>query len=305
MQDVYTELDLRGLRRLFPERTICAELEDDLFLAKMRIPEATEVTENPIRVDAYLVFLCYDGCIEIEVNRTVHVLEACSMMVYTPHNVLRVRKVVPAPGRNVHYGVAAISSNLMANSRIDFSRIYQESLRFMENPAIRLSADEMDVCRKYFELIVDVAGRDLPDIRQAVIMLISSTFYWSGALWQNRVSEARRHARKDTFRARDVFEDFLRLAQAYHMTERSLGFYADKLYLSPKYLSKMVKNVSGRSAHDWIDTLVIREAQNMLKYTDLPVREIVARLNFPNQTTFYRFFKIQTGQTPTEFRKGE
>ena len=48
----------------------------------------------------------------------------------------------------------------------------------------------------------------------------------------------------------------------------------------------------------------IREAQNMLKYTDLPVKEIVTRLNFPNQTTFYRFFKIQTGKTPIEYRKG-
>ena len=42
----------------------------------------------------------------------------------------------------------------------------------------------------------------------------------------------------------------------------------------------------------------------MLRYSDLPVREIVTRLNFPNQTTFYRFFKIQTGKTPTEYRKG-
>ena len=88
------------------------------------------------------------------------------------------------------------------------------------------------------------------------------------------------------------------------MTERSLGFYADKLYMSPKYLSKMVKTVSGRSAHEWIDALVVGEAQNMLRYSDLPVKEIVTRLNFPNQTTFYRFFKIQTGQTPTEYRKG-
>ena len=304
MADVYKELDLRGLRSLFPERTICAELEDDLFLAKMAFDEASEVTEHPLRVDAYLVFLCYEGCIEIEINRNVHVLEACSMMVYTPHNILRVRRIVPEEGKAVRYAVAAITANLLSNSRINFSRIYQESLRFMENPAIPLSADEMGVCRRYFELIVDLSGRSLPGLRESVIMAIASSFYWAGSLWQDRVTEARRHARGDSFRAREVFEDFLRLAQQYHMTERSLGFYADKLYMSPKYLSKMVKNVSGRSAHDWIDTLVIREAQNMLKYSDLPVKEIVTRLNFPNQTTFYRFFKIQTGLTPTEYRKG-
>lgn len=303
MADVYTELDVRGLRRLFPEHTIGAELEDDLFLAKMRFSEDTEVTDHPLRVDAYLVFLCYGGCIEIEINRHVHVLEACSMLVYTPHNVIRVHKVMPEQGKVVHYAMAAISADLMSNSRINFSRIYQESLRFMENPSIPISLDEMAVCRKYFDIIVDVARRPLPDIREAVIMLISSTFYWAGSLWQARVSEARKSVR-DSYRAREVFEDFLRLAQEHHMSERSLGFYAEKLYVSPKYLSKMVKNVSGRSAHDWIDTLVLREAQNLLKYSDLPIKQIVAQLNFPNQTTFYRFFKIQTGKTPTEYRKG-
>ena len=302
MAEVYTELDVRGLRRLFPEQTINAELEDDLFLAKMRFSENTEVTDHPLRVDAYLVFLCYGGRIEIEINRHVHLLEACSMLVYTPHNVIRVHKVTPEPGKVVHYAMAAISANLMANSRINFSRIYQESLRFMENPSIPITLDEMAVCRKYFDIIVDVAGRPLPDIREAVITLISSTFYWAGSLWQARVSEARKSVR-DSYRAREVFEDFLHLAQEHHMKERSLGFYADRLYLSPKYLSKMVKNVSGRSAHDWIDTFVLREAQNLLKYSDLPIKQIVSQLNFPNQTTFYRFFKIQTGKTPTEYRK--
>lgn len=303
MAEVYTELDLKGLRRLFPERAVKAELEDDLFLVRMNCTEETELTDHPLRVDAYLVILCYGGQIEIEINRHVHVLDACSMLIYTPLNVMRMRKVVPEPGKPVRFAVAAIATDLLTGSRMNFNRIYQESLRFMENPAIMLRDDEMDVCRRYFELVVNVSRRTLPDIRESVIMLIASSFFWAGSLWQDRVTEARRHAR-GSFRAREVFEDFLRLAQDYHMTERSLGFYADKLYMSPKYLSKMVKTVSGRSAHEWIDALVVREAQNMLRYSDLPVKEIVTRLNFPNQTTFYRFFKIQTGQTPTEYRKG-
>ena len=303
MGDVYAELDVRGLSQLFPEHTINAQLENDLFLARMRFVSEKEVMDRPQRFDAYLIFLCYGGSMDVEINGRIHHMEAYSMLVYTPHNVLRVHRIVPQPGKIVHYAVAAISSELMANSRINFNRIYQQSLRFMDNPAIRLSRDEMNVCREYFGLIMDLASRSLPGIREAVIMAISSVFYWAGALWQDRVSEAQRNVRGDNFRARAVFEDFLRLVQDHHMTERSLGFYADKLYMSPKYLSKLVKNVSGRSAHDWIDLLVIRQAQNLLKYSDLPIKQIVTQLNFPNQTTFYRFFKIQTGQTPTEYRK--
>lgn len=304
MEDVYTELDVRGLSQLFPEQTINAQLENDLFLARMRFVSEKEVMDKPLRFDGYLIFLCYGGSMDVEINRRVHRMEANAMLVYAPHNVVRVHKIVPQPGKIVHYAVAAISAELMANSRINFTRIYQESLRFLDNPSIPLRREEMNICREYFGLIMDLASRELPGIREAVIMAISSVFCWAGALWQDRVSEAQRNVRSNDFRARSVFEDFLHLAQDYHMTERSLSFYADKLYMSPKYLSKLVKSVSGRSAHDWIDLLVIRQAQNLLKYSDLPIKQIVTQLNFPNQTTFYRFFKIQTGQTPTEYRKG-
>ncbi len=66
----------------------------------------------------------------------------------------------------------------------------------------------------------------------------------------------------------------------------------------------MVKQASGRSGPEWIDAFVILEAKNLLKYTDKPVKEIVWQLNFPNPSVFNKFFKLHTGQTPSEYRKG-
>ena len=66
--------------------------------------------------------------------------------------------------------------------------------------------------------------------------------------------------------------------------------------------TKVVKNFSGKSAPEWIDAYVILEAKNLLKYSDLAIKEIVYRLNFPNQSVFYKFFKARTGMTPTEYR---
>ena len=100
-----------------------------------------------------------------------------------------------------------------------------------------------------------------------------------------------------------AFEDFLALVEEYHTSERSLGFYAGRLGLSPKYLSKLVRNVSGRTAGSWIDSCVIQAAKKLLKYSEQPVAAVAAQLNFANETTFYRFFKVQTGMTPTEYRR--
>jgi len=68
--------------------------------------------------------------------------------------------------------------------------------------------------------------------------------------------------------------------------------------------SKLIKQVSGRSAPDWIDSFVILEAKNMLKYTDDSIKEIVFKLHFPNPSVFYKFFKAHTGMTPSEYRNG-
>ncbi|MBQ2151347.1 MAG: AraC family transcriptional regulator, partial [Bacteroidales bacterium] len=77
---------------------------------------------------------------------------------------------------------------------------------------------------------------------------------------------------------------------------------ADKLCLTPKYLSKLVRSVSGRSGPEWIDSFVLVEAKNMLKYSEMSIKEIVYRLNFPSSSVFYKFFKSHTGQTPSEYR---
>ena len=83
-----------------------------------------------------------------------------------------------------------------------------------------------------------------------------------------------------------------------------MAFYASHLGLTPKYLSKLIKQVSGWSAPDWIDSFVILEAKNMLKYTDDSIKEIVFKLHFPNPSVFYKFFKAHTGMTPSEYRNG-
>ena len=117
-----------------------------------------------------------------------------------------------------------------------------------------------------------------------------------------RDENIRAAALPDNTRQRRMFEAFMKLVKDNHNTERMVGFYADKLCVTPKYLSKVVREVSGRSAPDWIDGFVIMSAKSMLKYSDMTVKEIAIELNFPNQSFFSKFFKSQTGLTPNEYR---
>ena len=103
-------------------------------------------------------------------------------------------------------------------------------------------------------------------------------------------------------RVTQLLERFIKLVTEYHNSERNMAFYATNLGLTPKYLSKLIKQASGRSAPEWIDSFVILEAKNMLKYTDNSIKEIVYKLHFPNPSVFYKFFKAHTGMTPSQYR---
>ena len=82
-----------------------------------------------------------------------------------------------------------------------------------------------------------------------------------------------------------------------------MGFYADKLYISPKYLSLIIKESTGRSAAEWIDEYVILEAKNLLRFSGKNIQQIAYELNFTNQSSFGKYFKHLTGMSPSEFQR--
>ena len=95
---------------------------------------------------------------------------------------------------------------------------------------------------------------------------------------------------------------FLDLLTEHHSQQRSVGFYASRLHITPKYMSSLIKEVSGRSAAQWIDEYVILEAKSLLKYSDLSIQEIAYRLNFSTQSFFGKYFKQHTGMSPGQYK---
>ena len=82
-----------------------------------------------------------------------------------------------------------------------------------------------------------------------------------------------------------------------------MQFYAEKLCVTPKYLSMAVKEYSGRKPLDWISEYVIAEAKSLLYYSQIPAQEVAFRLNFPSQSAFGKFFKQKTGYSPRQYAK--
>ena len=103
-------------------------------------------------------------------------------------------------------------------------------------------------------------------------------------------------------RSSEVFLHFLDDLQLYAVRERSVQFYADKQYISAKHFSKLVRQASGSLPMEHIRQRVIIEAKTLLRTTDMSIREIADALHFPNDSFFCRYFKHDTGLSPSDYR---
>jgi YesN/AraC family two-component response regulator len=99
-----------------------------------------------------------------------------------------------------------------------------------------------------------------------------------------------------------TFREFTRLLQQFPH-EREVQWYAKHLGITPKYLSEICKERSGKSAGEWIADITVSELKHYLRNTTMPIREIARVMEFPNASFFCQYTKKHTGLTPNHYRK--
>ncbi len=151
-----------------------------------------------------------------------------------------------------------------------------------------------------FSLLWEVV-HDVPFPKGTVQSLISTLFHQIAYLQQNGHSVG--HAKYT--RQEEVFNRFLGLVNKNAIRERNVAFYADRLYLTPRYLNTLIRQVSDHTVMDWINEAVIQEVKIQLLHSDKLVYQIADELNFPNPSFFSKFFHRMTGKTPNEYRAGK
>jgi len=204
---------------------------------------------------------------------------------------------------DIHYVIVGMSRRYLSQLNLDLNRLFAEGDIFLSNPCVKLNKEERAIALRYLQLASGIMESSLSNKSDCLGTLITSFFYLSEGIFSRELQRAKENSVLRSSRSEEIFSKFVRLLAEYHLRERTVSFYADKLCLSPKYFSKLIKNASGRSAPDWIDSFVILEAKNFLRYSDMSIKEIVYRLNFTDQPTFTKFFKAHTGMTPAQFRK--
>jgi AraC-like DNA-binding protein len=160
-----------------------------------------------------------------------------------------------------------------------------------------LSDDDMDVLCTMFETLIRVSDGRMSDLKVAD-HLISAVVFFSNDRMDSQTDVG------DTSVSRDqtIFNKFISLLKKHASRERSLDFYAQKLFITRNYLSIVVSRYSDVTVKEWIERAVIMEAKVRLRHSNMSVIDIADDLNFASDSFFCKYFKRITGQTPMTYR---
>ena len=103
-------------------------------------------------------------------------------------------------------------------------------------------------------------------------------------------------------RVEEIFIGFLRLLPLHFAEHHDIAFYAERLNISTVYLSRVVRQVTGRTVIDYINQFLVMEASFLLRTSDLSISQIAGQLHFSDLASFSKFFSRQKGVSPKEYR---
>lgn len=300
MNELYN-ISLEQFRACFPDAE-CISMNDDFFIMDVKFKERNSPLMHPCRFDGFMMIYCLSGHVRMSINLNEFDFMEGSLFLNVPGNLVKVSEYIDSSKEDQRYIVVAMTREFVSGLRMDVNKVFNEGLAMLGNPSIMLTEQQRGLVSHYISLMCEIVRNVSINGREAINSVLLSLFYVVSGIGSERIREMGDEVRKSSSRSKVIFEQFIKLVSEYHMLYRNVGFYADKLCLTPKYLSKLIKTATGRSAPDWIDAYVVLEAKNLLKYSNIAIKEVVYRLNFPNQSVFYKFFKARTGMTPSEYR---
>ena len=184
-------------------------------------------------------------------------------------------------------------------SRINIGDVYLFHRSVENNPVHQLDERTARTFRSLIDLVHNIMlSGDNSSGMEEIFSLISRLFF----IMISRIINPSSDAQETGQRHGEVMLQFLQLLRRHYREHREVGFYADKMNITAKYMTTLVKKASGKSAIQWIEDYVILEAKAQLSSTVNTVQQIAFDLNFPSQSLFGRYFKRAVGMSPSDYR---
>jgi AraC-like DNA-binding protein len=197
-------------------------------------------------------------------------------------------------------GLFIVMSKRMTDSLLpDIQERLPIALSVRQNPSVSLNEVDLNLLKTYYYMLKKIVENSENPHRKSIIQHLMLAFYFHSSSWLHKNQQQENLQIKQN----ECVERFLKLLEKYYKIERQVGFYAEKLHITPKYLSQIIKANTGKSANNCIDDYVILEAKAFLKSSKLTIQQISDEFNFSDQSVFGKYFKRIVGISPKEYRE--
>lgn len=260
------------------------------------------LTSHPVRIDGMAWMLCVSGKIDIEVNLSPYSMSANTVSVIMPGSIVEIKGV---DWKNMDCYILFVSPEFMRDINYDLNVFASVPVNGgqKEKKMMQISDEEMRLLKNYYEILHQNSSYN-PDklyAKSIARCIIAALTYQMVQMLMTRTKSDEPDYRRS--RRSGYVSEFMKLVRNNYKRERMVSFYAEKLFISPKYLSLIIKETVGRSAAEVIDEYVILEAKNLLRFSGKNIQQVAYELNFPNQSSFGKYFKHLTGMSPSEFQR--
>ncbi len=247
-----------------------------------------------LKVDRNGFFFCRQGEITVIFEDRTYRLQKGDIFVYIPHSTIYIHCM--SDDISGVLGLARFEFVLSTIQAISESFSY---LYFKNNPCMSLSQEGQTHLEELFSAIDARSYQcENPIVYQILLGLMKALCYQiMYEYFSGKPAEEISTSHQDI-----IFQKFMASLHKNYMKSRQVSFYAQDSCLSPRYFSAIIKEQTGRTASDWITSIVIGEAKRLLKDPENSIKDVSFKLGFPNQSFFGRYFYKYTALTPSAYR---
>lgn len=258
-----------------------------------------DLVEAPIQIGFLLIVLCTEGEATFTLGGRKQHMEKGDLLISFGEQIFQEEHA----DQNFHAKAVLMSRQFAQNCIVGLNMMWPYLLYLMKNPVLKMDGEEREWLENCYHLIrrrlTKMSGKYT---REATVSLVRAFYFEICNLLDARVQPDQSIGQN---RAYAIFDQFIRLLSQHFKQERSVEWYSSEMCLTPKHLSEVVKQVSGKTAGQWITTMVVIEIKTLLKHTTLSIKEIAQDMNFPNQSFLGKYFKNVEGISPSDYRKGD
>lgn len=252
------------------------------------------LSEYPYRSEGYIIGICTRGTAKVETNLQVYDARPDAMLLATPFHVLRIYDSSP----DFLCRFLVFSKAFLAEHNSHFI----ESFSYFQTSSTAViypRHEQAKILLEVFSLIKQTLQREEHPYRTEICRsnLITLLYEVAAVYEHQHVITKSKQTRKQ-----ELNMLFQNLVFNHYKEHRNVQYYADALYVSPKHLTETIKEVTGKTAGEWIDNAVTLEAKVLLRNHEVSIAQIADEIHFPDQSSFGKYFKKQTGLSPSEYR---